>query len=77
MANSQIKIFTEIRAIFLFDPKFQRAWYSDLFLIFFGSSPVATEWDKIVAEIIHKTFVFLEHPTPRGWQRVIIKIEKW
>ena len=35
---------------------------SDLSQIFFGSSPTATEWDKIVAEIIHKTFVFLRHP---------------
>ena len=35
---------------------------SDLSQIFFGSSPVATEWDKIVAEIIHTTFVFLRHP---------------
>ena len=32
---------------------------SDLSQIFFGSSLIATEWDKIVAEIIHKTFVFL------------------
>ena len=30
--------------------------------IFFGSSPAATEWDKIIAEIIHTTFVFLGHP---------------
>ena len=37
---------------------------SDLSQIFFGSSLIATEWDKIVAEIIHKTFVFLRHPTP-------------
>ena len=37
---------------------------SDLSQIFFGSSPTATEWDKIVAEIIHKTFVFLRHPRP-------------
>ena len=35
---------------------------SDLSQIFFGSSPIATEWDKIVAEIIHTTFVFLRHP---------------
>ena len=35
---------------------------SDLSQIFFGSSLIATEWDKIVAEIIHKTFVFLRHP---------------
>ena len=39
---------------------------SDLSQIFFGSSPTATEWDKIVAEIIHKTFVFLRHPTVGG-----------
>ena len=32
---------------------------SDLSQIFFGSSLIATEWDKIVAEIIHTTFVFL------------------
>ena len=38
---------------------------SDLSQIFFGSSPIATEWDKIVAEIIHTTFVFLGHPTRR------------
>ena len=31
---------------------------SDLSQIFFGSSLIATEWDKIVAEIIKKTFVF-------------------
>ena len=36
---------------------------SDLSQFFFGSSPIATEWDKIVAEIIHTTFVFLRHPT--------------
>ena len=35
---------------------------SDLSQIFFGSSLIATEWDKIVAEIIQKTFVFLGHP---------------
>ena len=39
---------------------------SDLSQIFFGSSLIATEWDKIVAEIIHKTFVFLRHPKGRG-----------
>ena len=39
---------------------------SDLSQIFFGSSLIATEWDKIVAEIIHKTFVFLRHPTAAG-----------
>ena len=36
---------------------------SDLSQIFFGSSPVATNLDKTVAEIIHTTFVFLGHPT--------------
>ena len=35
---------------------------SDLSEIFFGSSPAATQWDKIVAEICHTTFVFLGHP---------------
>ena len=35
---------------------------SDLSQIFFGSSPIATEWDRIVAKIIHTTFVFLGHP---------------
>ena len=35
----------------------------DLSQIFFGSSLIATEWDKIVAETIHKTFVSLRHPT--------------
>ena len=39
---------------------------SDLSQIFFGSSLIATEWDKIVAEIIHKTFLFLRHPTHGG-----------
>ena len=34
----------------------------DLSQFFFGSSPTATEWDKIVTEIIHKTLVFLRHP---------------
>ena len=36
--------------------------WSDLSQNFFGSSPVATDWDKTVAEIIHTTFVFLGHP---------------
>ena len=36
---------------------------SDLSQIFFGSSPTGIEWDKIVAEIIITTFVFLRHPT--------------
>ena len=35
---------------------------SDLSQIFFGSSPIGIEWDKIVAEIIITTFVFLGHP---------------
>ena len=35
---------------------------SDLSQIFFGSSPIGIEWDKIVAEIIITTFVFLRHP---------------
>ena len=39
---------------------------SDLSQIFFGSSPVATDWDKTVAEIIHTIFVFLGHPTELG-----------
>ena len=30
--------------------------------IFFGSLPAPTEWDKIVAEIVRTTFVFLGHP---------------
>ena len=42
---------------------------SDLSQIFFGSSPIATEWDKIVAEIIHTTFVFLGHPRA-GHQKI-------
>ena len=36
---------------------------SDLSQIFFGSSPIGIEWDKIVAEIIITTFVFFRHPT--------------
>ena len=36
----------------------------DLSQKFFGSSPTVVEWDKIVAEIINTTFVFLGHPTP-------------
>ena len=48
---------------FVFSPKISMSlWDLDLFQIFFGSSPAATEWDKIVAEIIHTTFVFLGHP---------------
>ena len=35
---------------------------SDLFQKNFGSSPIATEWDRIVAKIIHTAFVFLGHP---------------
>ena len=35
---------------------------SDLSQIFFGTSPTAKEWDKIVTEIIITTFVFLKHP---------------
>ena len=37
--------------------------YSDLSQKFFGSSPTGIEWDKSVAEIIIKTFVFLGHPS--------------
>ena len=44
---------------------------SDLSQFFFGSSPIATEWDKIVAEIIHTTFVFLRHPKP-SWSSIPI-----
>ena len=44
---------------------------SDLSQIFFGSSPIATEWDKIVAEIIHTTFVFLRHPNHTGMGNII------
>ena len=36
--------------------------WSDLSQIFFGSSPTGIEWDKTVAEIIIKNFVFLGHP---------------
>ena len=75
----QKKIYTEIRAIFLCiltqnfnqleGPLKKLRFVSN----FFGSSPIATEWDKIVAEIIHTTFVFLGHPTtthhPLGFQR--------
>ena len=39
---------------------------SDLSQIFFGSSPTGIEWDKIVAEIIITTFVFLRHPKGEG-----------
>ena len=64
----QIKIYTEIRANFLcilaqnfkFEGPFRMLGFVSNF--FFGSSLVATEWDKIVAEIIHTTFVFLRHP---------------
>ena len=53
---------------FEFSPKISTSFRdplgcSDLSQIFFGSSPVATDWDKTVAEIIHTTFVFLGHPT--------------
>ena len=40
---------------------------SDLSQIFFGSSPTGIEWDKIVAEIIITTFVFLRHPKLASW----------
>ena len=43
---------------------------SDLSQIFFGSSPTGIEWDKIVAEIIITTFVFLGHPRHRGSGKV-------
>ena len=61
----QIKINTEIRAIFLciLAQNFNPLGCSDLSKIFVGSSLVVTERDKIVAEIIHTTFVFLGHPT--------------
>ena len=65
---SRIKIFTVIRAIFLSiltqnfneleGPLRMLGFVSN----FFCSPPEATEWDKIVADIIHTTFVFLEHP---------------
>ena len=42
---------------------------SDLSQIFFGSSPTGIEWDKTVAEIIIKTFVFLGHP----WRTCFLK----
>ena len=64
----QIKIYTEIRAIFLcimaqnFNELEGPLRMLRFVSIFFGSSPIATEWDKIVAEIIHTTFVFLRHP---------------
>ena len=47
---------------------------SDLSQIFFGSSPIATEWDKIVAKIIHTTFVFLRHPKGVGGAKQICAI---
>ena len=64
--TGQIKIDAEIRAIFfcIFAPN----WMS-LRDPFFGSSSLATEWDQIVAEIIHTTFVFLKHP--RGGAKVL------
>ena len=43
---------------FLWDP----LGCSDLSQIFFGSSPTAIYWDKIGADIINTTFVFLGHP---------------
>ena len=64
----QIKIFTEIRAIFPciliqnFNELEGPLWMLRFVSIFFGSSSVATECDKIVAEIIHTTFVFMRHP---------------
>ena len=44
---------------------------SDLSEIFFGSSPVVTEWDKIVAVIIHTTFVFLGHPNGVQYLKIL------
>ena len=40
--------------------------YSDLSQTFFGSSPLVIYWDKIGAEIINTTFVFLGHPKERA-----------
>ena len=49
-----------------FEPKLQLVcgppWDAWICLNFFGSSPTLMEWDKIVAEIISATFVFLGHP---------------
>ena len=42
----------------LWDP----LWCFDLSQIFFGSSPTGIEWDKIVAEVINKSFNVLGHP---------------
>ena len=57
----QFKIFTEIKANFLCNfPQNFKELEGPLRMLgfvstFFGSSPVATEWDKIVAEIILTT----------------------
>ena len=42
--------------------------WSNLSQIFFGSSPTGIEWDKTVAEIIIKTFVFLGRPIKQVWK---------
>ena len=47
---------------------------SDLSQILFGSSPIATDWDKTVAEIIHTTFVFLGHPKEGGLKKIIAQV---
>ena len=49
---------------------------SDLSQIFFGSSPTGIEWDKVVAEIIITTFVFLRHPNPaRAYTTLVVLVE--
>ena len=45
--------------------------YLDLSENLFGSSPVATQWDKIVAEIFHTTFVFLGHPDTTNIKKIM------
>ena len=73
----QIKIFTEIRANFLciFALSFNKLEGPLRMLgfvpIFFGSSPVVTEWDKIVPEIIHTTLVFLGHPNGVQYLKIL------
>ena len=68
---TKTKKFSDFMAIsFVFWPNISTGLWdplgsSDLSQIFFGSSPLDTDWDKTVAEIIHTTFVFLGHPNIR------------
>ena len=64
MAKSKLMMI--LRPVSLSTSLWDPLGFSDLSQSFFGSSPVATDWDKTVAEIVHITFVFLGHPRLSG-----------